>query len=225
MDAALKSPAVVDRLLVTEQFASAPAWPIIAELAEKGDLQPEPITALQAEQLSDTRTPQGLFAVVAWPERHTPDLEPPILILDAISDPGNLGALLRTAGWFGLPSVWVSDDSADMTNPKAVRGGMGAHFQLANLYQGDIEALADGLKENGITLIGAVMGGEPLPNLTGVDSWALVMGNEARGLSPYWRTRLDRAVTIPGAGAAESLNVTVAAGIFLNHLAGLADKL
>ena len=70
-----------------------------------------------------------------------------ILILDGISDPGNLGTILRSAEWFGIKSVIISDDSVDIYNPKTMRSGMGAHFMIKNLFQTDLFSTIADLKD------------------------------------------------------------------------------
>ncbi|MFB0515711.1 MAG: TrmH family RNA methyltransferase, partial [Candidatus Neomarinimicrobiota bacterium] len=135
------------------------------------------------------------------------------------TDPGNMGTLLRTADWFAIPTVWVSQASADVFNPKVLRGGMGAHFHIPNLWQGDLAVPAQQISAEGIILLGATMDGRPLDQIAAPgQAWALVVGSEAHGLSPFWRGCLDEAVTIPGAGRAESLNASVATGIILHYL-------
>ena len=216
---AIRSGVQVERLLLTDKFTASTAGEQLA--GETGGLEVTRLTATQAEQLSLTPHPQGVFAVLALPspDRSPPQpLEPPILILDGIADPGNLGSILRTADWFAIPTVWVSADSADITNPKVVRGGMGAHFHLSHLWQGDLAAGADRLATEGVTLMGATLDGQPLDQVQPPGrSWALIVGSEVRGLNPFWRERLDLAVTIPGRGQAESLNVSVAVGVLLHY--------
>jgi len=187
-------------------------------------LEAAAITEVQAQQLATTRQPQGIFAVIKISSEPPPLeqlLKPPILIMDDISDPGNLGTLLRTADWYGVPTVWISRASTDVYNPKVLRGGMGAHFHLPTLWQDDPISVADELKSKDITLLGAALSGKPLEQLRlRGKNWALVIGSEARGLSTCWRQRLDEAVTIPGYGQAESLNAAVAGGIILQRLLG-----
>jgi len=221
---ALRSPTGVQQVLVTAGFARSEAWPAVEAEVQRRGLEPVSLTDTQAEQLADTRHPQGIFAVVrlpAEPPRPEQLYQPPILILDDIADPGNLGTLLRTADWFGVPTVWVSLKSADIYNPKVVRGGMSAHFHLPGLWQGDLAACAEQLTAKGITLLGAALDGRPLDQVEPQGkAWALVIGSEARGLSPFWRERLDEAITVPptqGSGA-ESLNAAVAGGIILHYL-------
>lgn len=221
---ALGSPLEVQQVLVTDLFTRSALWPTIeAELQARG-IQATLISEVQAQQLADTRHPQGIFAVVKLPlQPPEPErmLQPPILILDDIADPGNLGTLLRTADWFAVPTVWVSPESADIYNPKVVRGGMGAHFHIPLIWQGDLTVFADQLQVKEINLLGAALDGMPLREVTSPgDAWALVIGSEAQGLSTFWRKRLDEAVTIPGGGQAESLNAAVAGGIILHYLVG-----
>ena len=217
---ALQAPGTVERLMVTNAFLAGDEWSRLDGLAGQQGLVPESITAKQAEQLSQTRSPQGIFALLDWPLQAPGKtaVAPPVLVLDAIADPGNLGTLLRTADWFGLPSVYVSADSADITNPKVVRSAMGAHFHLPQLLQGDLMELPRQLADRGVPILGAVLDGEPAAELAPLTEWALVLGSEAHGLSPFWLERLDRRLTVAGGGAAESLNVTVAAGILLHRL-------
>ena len=221
---ALRSSIAVEQLLVTSDFVESVTWGTVESALGTRGLKPTAITDIQAQQLAETRHPQGIFAVILLPAGLPPPkrlLRPPILILDDIADPGNLGTLLRTADWYGLPTVWVSRASADVYNPKVLRGSMGAHFHLPTIWQGDLTAAADGLKSKDITLLGAALDGSPLEQLRlRGKNWALVIGSEARGLSACWRQRLDEAVTIPGYGQAESLNAAVAGGIILQRLLG-----
>ena len=219
---ALFSNAVIAQILVTDKFAAGPAWPELEAHAGSRGITIVPITTVQSDQLGATQHPQGIFAVVDIPSllnRPHPPLFPPALILDGISDPGNLGTLLRTAEWFGAQSVLLTHAGADVYNPKVVRSGMGAHFHLPAIWQGDPMKIAQELESGSILLIGATMDGETLDQLAHLkDKWALVIGSEAHGLSEFWRERLDHSLTIPGSGSGESLNAAVAAGIILHYL-------
>ena len=222
VDEALRSRAVVEQVLVTEAFAKSSYWSAMRVILQGRGLEAVSLTDVQAQQLGDTRHPQGIFTVVRISDHYReppPTLVPPLLILDDIADPGNLGTILRTADWFGIPSVWTSLGSTDLFNPKVVRGGMGAHFHIPGLWQGDINKMAGEISVARVLLLGAAMDGQSLHEMDAVgENWALVIGNEAHGLSPFWRKRLDRSVTIPGRGRVESLNAAVAAGIILHYL-------
>ncbi len=219
---ALASGAPVRQIFYTADFIASDFWQEISSAAAARSIPLVEITPSQAGILRTTRHTQGVFAVLPLPDPPGDParlLEAPILVLDDISDPGNLGTLLRIADWFGMPTVWISAASADLFNPKVVRGAMGAHFHIKNIRQGDLEPHSRLLAEHHIFCLGAVIHGEHLGSFAPVDDdWALVLGNEARGLSTQWQKRLDREVGILGIGTAESLNVSVAAGIILYQL-------
>jgi len=93
----------------------------------------EKISATEMSSISDTVTNQGLLAIVHLPEEsRSPDLTKmeSILCLESISDPGNLGTIIRTAAWFGVDSIFLSSDSVDRFNPKVVRSSAGTIFQI-----------------------------------------------------------------------------------------------
>lgn len=219
---ALFSNAGIDRILVSDKFAAGPAWPELADHAGPRGITVVPITAVQSDQLGATQHPQGIFAVIEIPSiwnQPQPPILLPALVLDGISDPGNLGTLLRTAEWFGVQSVLLAASGADAYNPKVVRSAMGAHFHLPAIWQGDPAKIAPELESADLLLLGAAMDGEALDQLPPMQhTWALVIGSEAHGLSEFWQERLDIALTIPGTGSGESLNAAVAAGIILQYL-------
>lgn len=218
----LSSP-LIKELLLTHEFSESVSG---IELAEQ--LPPNAalsvISNVQAEQISETRRPQGVFALLALPHDDTPspgEIEGPILILADIADPGNLGTMLRTAGWFNLPTVLISAESADIYSPKVMRSAVGAHFKIPRLFQGDLHKLILGLKGAGVEILSAVIDGTSMHEVrVGSNQWALMVGNEAHGLSQYWCALSDRNVAIPARGSVESLNVTVATGILLQNLIG-----
>jgi TrmH family RNA methyltransferase len=219
---ALLSGAEIEQVLVSSKFAAGNAWPVLEHQVRDRSVTVIQITETQAQQLADTLNPQGLFATIKIPallNQPSPPILPPVLILDDITDPGNLGTILRTAVWFGVQTALLTATSADALNPKVVRGGMGAHFHLPALWQGEPMKIARALGDEDIMVLGATMDGKPLDQLPPVKkNWALVIGSEAHGLSEFWSERLDLALTIPGTGSVESLNAAVAAGIILHYL-------
>ena len=140
------------------------------------------------------------------------------LILDNISDPGNMGTILRTAIWFGIKDVILSSECVDLYNSKVVRSGMGAHFHLNQIVINSLDNLIPKLQKDGFSIIGAELDGTSINKFTVPSKWALVLGSEAHGISPYIKSSLDESVTIPNKDNLESLNVAVAAGIILNSL-------
>lgn len=163
---------------------------------------------------ADTLHPQGVVALARWPQ-----LEPGrpglVLVLDAIQDPGNLGTLLRSAEAVGVAQVLCARGTADVYAPKVVRAAMGAHFRLAveqDLGWEQVDAhLA--LVDN----VYAADADAKMPYYAA--DWrqpsALVVGNEAGGLSQEARARATKPIAIPMRGGAESLNAAVAGSVIL----------
>jgi TrmH family RNA methyltransferase len=142
------------------------------------------------------------------------------LLLAGIQDPGNLGALLRSAAAFGVSTVLSSPGTAHFYNPKVVRAAMGAMFQLQlceNVKAGDLATLLD---ENQAELIVADSGsGEDPRSLSRQGKYVLALGHETLGVSREFRALAKRQVRIPISSATQSLNVAVAGSILLYELA------
>ncbi|MFQ3575397.1 MAG: RNA methyltransferase [Cytophagales bacterium] len=139
-----------------------------------------------------------------------------LLILDQIKDPGNLGTIIRTADWFGVNQILCSEDSTDCFSPKVTNSTMGSLGRVILVYAN----LSEVLQKNGWTNIyGAVLGGEPIAKIKTQEPFALVIGNESKGISEKIQSFCSQKVTIPNIGKnAESLNASVACGILLHEL-------
>ncbi len=166
--------------------------------------------------VSDTVTPQGALAVVDMPE---PLLERArqaalLLVLDRISDPGNIGTILRTAEATAVEAVLLLEGCADPYSPKVVRSAMGAHFGLAvfpSLSWEDVSQLVTGKR----TFLADAQG-EHLPwELDWTQPLALIVGNEAHGAGPEARAMAQETVRLPMARAVESLNAAIATAALL----------
>jgi len=167
---------------------------------------------------------RGMLAFVsrpAFPAASSSDIpEGPVLVLPEITDPGNLGTLLRSALAFGFTTVYLGRRSCDPWNRKCLRASMGAAFAL-RLREAESVDLGR-LAERGFAVLaaaletGAITSGEPLPY--GQGRVALVLGNEYSGIPAEWRTACDRAIQIPVSGAVDSLNVAVAGSILMRDL-------
>ncbi|NLM78867.1 MAG: RNA methyltransferase [Ruminococcaceae bacterium] len=167
--------------------------------------------------LSDTENPQGQALVC-----HSPVLDEPAgpargdglyLVADGIADPGNLGTMIRTADAFAFSAVLLTSGTVWPMNPKVIRAAMGASFHLPLILFQDITAVAEWLAAAAIPLIAAdPQGDQPVTGLAAGGA-ALVIGNEAHGLSSEARRLADHLVSIPMPGRAESLNAAAAAAI------------
>ncbi|HBT92886.1 MAG TPA: RNA methyltransferase [Chitinophagaceae bacterium] len=134
------------------------------------------------------------------------------LVLDGIQDPGNFGAIIRTADWFGVKQMLVSEDNAGLYNPKVIQSTMGS-FLRVNVTQCNIETV---LSNNKLPVYGAVLSGAPLARTKMQAPCFLVIGNESKGIRTNLQPFITHPVTITSFGAAESLNAAVATGILLS---------
>ncbi len=168
-------------------------------------------------EVMDTETPQGLAAVCATrllsPE-HLPqgDL---FVILDRVSDPGNLGTILRSSDAAAADGVVLLKGCADPHGTKALRAAMGSTFHLPLIRADRLEAVTGRLRGAGVRLLAADLEGRDVFSVDLRRPVALVIGNEAHGISPEVKGLVDEVVRIPMPGRAESLNAAVAASILL----------
>jgi TrmH family RNA methyltransferase len=171
--------------------------------------------------MSDTETPQGVLGVVPipkWDRETILKSAHPILILDRISDPGNLGMIMRTAEAASCAGIFLTRGSVEVYNPKVVRSTMGAIFRLPTFSMENGPDLLQELTQRNFSILAAHVDGTPYHQLTIKGPTALVLGNEAFGLDPELLTQATQTVTIPMAAPVESLNVAVASGILLYKL-------
>ncbi|MCW5923642.1 MAG: RNA methyltransferase [Saprospiraceae bacterium] len=174
-----------------------------------------PVSEAELKKISALVTPNQVLAVAELPEEpFAADLlqRDFCLFLDGIQDPGNMGTMLRTADWFGIPAVICSPDSADAFSPKVVQASMGA-FLRVKIWETPFENVM--AHAPNIPVLGTVLEGENLFEAQLPAHGLLVVGNEGRGISPEVRKGLSHRLTIPRHpnGGAESLNAAVAVGI------------
>lgn len=158
----------------------------------------------QLAQITDTKTPQGIVAVVPIAAVQKPAASGRAIYLHEVQDPGNLGTILRTLAWFGGFRCLLSPGSVDPFNPKVVRASMGAIFHLP--LELDVELASLSARFQRIAALD--MQGEPLPSKTFGNFDCYLFGNEARGVPREQLTQLQaQPFTIAGSGAIESLNL------------------
>ena len=173
-----------------------------------------------AKDLSETKTPQGIFAVIKV--QNSDDLTEfsgKWVMMDDVQDPGNVGTIVRTADAAGYDGVITSMDTADFYQPKVQRSMQGSQFHLP-IYRMDIDKAINLAKESGLTIYGSEVNAQakPYTQLEKKDQFALIMGNEAHGVSQNVLNATDENIYIPILGKAESLNVAVAAGVLMYGL-------
>ncbi len=196
--------------------------PQAAQLAGQGFLISEAV----AEKLSDTRAPQGLFALFP---RKTAALSAlrrggRYLCLEHVQDPANVGALLRSAAAFGFEGAVLCGACADPFAPKAARASMGSLARLSLLFAEETKQAIDAFHACGIPVVAAALRNSvPLDAADAAcpDGVALFIGNEGNGLAPQTVAAADQAVRIPMANGVESLNAAAAGSVLLWHFRGV----
>lgn len=176
------------------------------------------------EKLTDENAPEGIFCIARSIDR----LHKTATIYNikesgsrfmavSVRDPGNLGTLMRSASAMGIDLLLLSDDCADLYNPRTIRGAMGALFSLPTLTLSDMTASIDALKADGYTVCAAALREDALDirQLEVNAATCFVVGNEGHGLPDELIDRCTRTVIIPMRKGSESLNVASASTLLL----------
>jgi TrmH family RNA methyltransferase len=189
---------------------------------QRGDVSTVEVSDKELEQISALDTANRVLAVSTIPTASS-FVEAPInglhLLLDRISDPGNLGTMIRIADWFGIDTVFCSLDTVELYNPKVLQATMGSAFRVNVRYVSLPELLMKNSQGASLPVYAAALGGANLYDHQLAQDALLVMGNESRGLSPMLLPFVQASLSIPayqagsGKGHAESLNVAIATGI------------
>ena len=172
-------------------------------------------------KISNTKTPQGISAVFIKPllefsiDHFTDDKI--IVMLDNISDPGNLGTIIRNCNWFGIRNILLSENIVDYTNPKVIRSSMGSIFHL-NIFERVKAELLKYLKEHRFEILCADLEGENIFNYKSDKKKILILSSESSGPSKEIEFISDKKICILRIGNAESLNVASASAILLAQL-------
>ncbi len=202
-----------------EQFAGSAAPALLERFRQAGALLLRVAPHVMAA-LSDREEPQGIVATFRLTETPLSALaltgRELVVVVDRLQDPGNLGTLMRTADSVGAAAVILVEPCVDPFDPKTVRGSMGSLFNIPVVSVRDVPAFFAWLAARGLRPVGA----DPhLGETWGAGLWrggvALVLGNEARGLSPDVADQIRDWAKLPIVGKAESLNVAVAGGVLM----------
>lgn len=175
------------------------------------------ISEKELERISQLTTPNKVLAIVKKFDAGEKIItkEKITLALDTIQDPGNLGAIIRTADWFGVEQMVCSNDCADMYNPKVVQSTMGSIARVKVLYA-DLEKWLAAQKD--IPIYATVLDGQDITTMKKLYEGIIIIGNESKGISDELLKLANVKITIPKKGKAESLNAAVAAGVVLGYL-------
>jgi TrmH family RNA methyltransferase len=176
------------------------------------------ISVTEMGKISSLKTPQEVVAqlkIPEWPSLSYTELQGKFsLVLDSIQDPGNMGTIIRIADWFGINHIICSDDTVDAYNPKVVQASMGSLARVKVSYT----RLTDFLSGIKLPAFGAMLNGDNIYSTKFGREGLIVMGNEGNGLSQEVQKLINKAVTIPRVGKAESLNVAIATALFCSEI-------
>ena len=185
---------------------------LIEEFANKGALV-ELVSPHVMQSASDTKSPQGILAVVPMKKLGVPEEPDLLLIVDSIRDPGNLGTIFRSALAAGVDGVLIPPDNADPFSPKVVRASMGAHFRMPipSLTWQETARSTSGMP----VFLASSHEGQTYTSVEYPPSLALIIGGEAHGAGQEAHNLATDLLHIPMPGGSESLNTSAAAAIML----------
>ncbi|MCA5006536.1 RNA methyltransferase [Sphingobacterium sp. WQ 366] len=178
----------------------------------------EDVTEAEFQKITSLKNPQGALAIVELPQNNRLDFKALggkySIVLDDIQDPGNLGTIIRTAEWFGIEDIICSIGTVDAYNPKVVQATMGS-LSRVKIYYVDIEPF---IQDTTLPTFGALLNGQSIYETNFGNEGLIIMGNEGNGIRSELISKIDKAITIPRIGAAESLNVAIATTIFCSEI-------
>jgi RNA methyltransferase, TrmH family len=212
----LNSNYACEAVLLTEEYEAA-----YEEFPRKYNVKIEIVEEKEFNKLTDTVTPQGIAAVFSYPAgKDVNKIKSRLVVgLENISDPGNLGTIIRTCDWFGVSDIVLSKNCADPFSPKTVRSSMGSIFHV-NIYdETELGDFVESYKKNGYTVLCADTEGEDFNSFEVEGNSLLILASEAHGPSNEILRLSDHRITIPRYGKGESLNVASASAVLLSRLA------
>ena len=172
------------------------------------------------EKISETVNPQGILAVCHIKEFNVTNVDysnsPFFVVLENVTDPGNMGTLIRTADAAGADGIFLSKGCVDIYNPKVIRATMGSIFHLPIYRNLNLMDLMEDFKNNNVKTLAAHLKGTSTPyKVDMTTACAVIIGNEANGLSDEISEMASDLVKIPMPGKAESMNAGIAGGILI----------
>lgn len=208
VEEALKEQLVIE-IIINQDIEKQPSISL-------GDADVIYVTNEVMKAICDTETPQGIAAVCEKPASKLDKVKlAKVLLLDRVQDPGNMGTLIRTADAAGMDAVILGEGCADLYNPKVVRATQGSLFHLPIVKAG----LAEFIETLNMPVYGTSLdNGVSFETVEKSPEFAIIVGNEGQGVSSELLEKTVKNLYIPIYGKCESLNVAVAAGIFMYYL-------
>jgi TrmH family RNA methyltransferase len=213
----------LDLVSVLTSYAGDPDYGSILGQAAERKIPVKEISERELAKVSMTVHAQGVVAVAHQRAAEADELlsapEGVLILTDRVTDPGNLGTLIRTGDWFGARGIVLGKGSVELYNEKVIRAAIGSMFHLPIAESIDLPEFIAALKAAGAYVVAlSADGSTPFDEAPPRHWTALVVGSEAHGISADVRGAVDDVLKIPRYGRAESLNVGVACGIILAHI-------
>lgn len=172
-------------------------------------------------QMSDTKTPQGIMAIVKIKQHSIEEIVSKamnnfIVAAENVQDPGNMGTIIRTAEGAGVTGILLSSGCVDLYNPKTIRSTMGSIFRMTVVTEQEFGAAIDYIRSKGVKFYAAHLGGtRKYTECDYSSNCAFVIGNESNGITEDTAKKCDELIKIPMAGQVESLNASIAAAVLM----------
>lgn len=219
---ALKSDWQVSELYYSQDLRESETGKKLLSLAREKGVELTEVQAKVIRKMAETETPQGVVAVL---EQKQFDLDRFLkkrpaftLALENVKDPGNLGTIIRTGDALGVEGIFISSQSVELYNPKVIRSSMGSLFHLPIFYPVPLIEFLPRVRKEMKIVASLASGGVSCQEADYRDPVCLLIGGEAFGLSVEVQAMADLKISIPNYGSAESLNVSVAAGILMYEI-------
>ncbi|MFN5422469.1 MAG: TrmH family RNA methyltransferase [bacterium] len=219
---------IVRELLQDSTHSTKKIFAVSSWIEQYGSIVPDGVDLVEVEpfeleRISFLQQPNEVLALVQIPDANKPRsiFQGITLVLDKLQDPGNLGTIIRTCDWFGVDQIVCSTDTADAYNPKVVQSAMGSIMRI-DIFYTDIIQFLQTCKE--VPSYAAVLDGQSYVKTTFNQPSILVIGNESKGISDEVLSAVSNKITIPGKGAAESLNAAVATAVILAEMTRISLK-
>ena len=207
VDALLRSNFKVDKIIISKK---------IIHRKNNNDIEMLIANSSEMKQISNFKTPSNIFAIVNMKEKIIYEKQKKILVLDNITDPGNLGNIIRSAHWFNIELIVLSKNCVDIYNDKVIQSSMGSIFAIDFIYVGISEFLKNCVD---IPKISTTLSGDEFDENICFESFALILGSESHGIRKEIVELSDYNYKLPSNSQnIDSLNVASAAAIFMYKL-------
>ena len=212
VEEAIKNDAPILHLLLSEEIDLPSSF-------SPGSFELTYISKDVSKELSETETTQGIYAIIEFSYMRIDFTKvSKLLLIDEVQDPGNVGTMIRTADAAGYDAVILGAGTSDLYNSKTIRSTQGSLFHMP-ILRGDLIEMISELKEQGISIYGtSLQNAKPFNEVKASNRFAIIVGNEGKGVNSNLLSLSDENLYIPIYGKAESLNVGIAAGILMYSL-------